>query len=119
MLGVDLAVSDNLVALLVVRSLGHDLVPADGREDFCPEGPVDAAQNEHTDTNDGEDVVGVAVGSPRAGGRDERDEGQEDVDENVKDRDGEVSVPRRGPVLLLVPLEIEKTAVTKMVSYRL
>lgn len=55
----DLAVPDDLDAILVERALGNNLVATDAGEDDGPEDPVDTTENENQDTDDGEDVVSV------------------------------------------------------------
>lgn len=94
MLRADLAVSDNLVTFLVVRPFRHDLIAANSGEDLGPETPVYTTKKEHTDANNGEDVVRVTFRGPRSRGWDERNDAEKHVGQNVEDGNGEVGVPR-------------------------
>lgn len=77
-------------------------MPANPRPEFGPQSPVRGANKQDRDANHGEDIIRVSVRVPVPLGRDEGHDGQEGVAEDKDDCDGQMGVPSRGPVLLLV-----------------
>lgn len=98
MLQVHLSVSDDLDAGLVNNALRFDPVPTNGRPYLCPAHPIECAEEEHADADDGEHKVRVPLRVPVTIWRDERHDCQEHICEEIERRDGQVRVPRRRPV---------------------
>lgn len=108
-MGLHLAVPNNLIAVLVDNPLRNDLMPAHGRPKLGPQPPVGGAKKQDGNANDGEDVVRISVAVPVSLGRDEWHNRQEHVAKEEDDGDGEVGVPPRCPLFLLVVVQIDET----------
>ena len=98
-----------LDTLSVLVSLRDDLVTTKLGPDLGPAEPVEDTKQENTDTDDGEDVVWVAISVPGTTRRNERHECQEDVGSEIQHSDRKVGVPWRFPTLLLRIVEIDQT----------
>lgn len=114
----NLAVSDNLRPILIKAAISNNLVTSNSRKNLCPETPVHTSQDQNTDTNNRENVVRIPIRVDISIRWNERDKGEEDVGENVDDRDGEVGVPRGRPVLRLFVMEVDETSGDETVDPR-
>lgn len=105
----DLAVPDDLDPILIDDALGDNLVAPHGGPEFGPQGPVDAAQDQDADADDGEDVVRVPVGPEvPVGRRDEGHDGEEGVAEQEDDDDGQPGAPGRVPRARLLVVQVDE-----------
>lgn len=102
----DLAIPNRLNTSIVKRSLSDHLVPSNPGKNLGPEYPIDATEDQDSNTNNREDIVWVPICVPIAIRRDEGHECEEDIGKKVKDRDREVCVPRRCPIFGLAPVKI-------------
>lgn len=118
MLQVHLSVSDDLDAGFVDNALRFDPVPTNGRPYFCPADPVECAEEEHADADDGEHKVRVPFSVPVAIRRDKWHDCQKHICEEIERRDGQVRVPRRRPVFGLAKVQVDETGGDKGIDPR-
>lgn len=114
----NLTVSDNLGTILIKTPISNNLVASNTRKNLCPETPVNTSKDQDTNTNNREDVVRVPIRVDISIRWNEGNNGEEDVGENVDDRDGEVGVPRGRPVLRLFVMEVDETSGDEAVDPR-
>lgn len=111
----NLSVPNRFNTGIIERPISNDLVPSNSRQNLSPESPVNTTENQNANTNNREDIVWVPIGVPVTLRRDEWNKGQEDVGKEVDNRDGEVCVPWRCPVLGFVPLKVDQSDCDKAV----
>lgn len=75
-----------------------------------PDEPVGGAKKENGNTDNGENVVGVALGVPVSNGRDEGNDSQEDVEEEEDNEDRFPAAPRGLPGVSPEEVEEDETA---------
>jgi hypothetical protein len=107
--GIYLDIPDMLITLRVFISLTNNLVSAKLRPYFGPAEPVYYTKEQDSDANNGKHDPRVAFGVSVAIRRDKRYEREEDIGEEIDDRDGQVSVPRRFPSLALIEVQVNET----------
>lgn len=112
----DLLVPDDLIAILVDDSLRHDAVSANPRPELGPNEPVEGAKEQNGNTDDGEDVVGVALGVPVSNRGNEGNDSQEDVEEEENDENGLPAAPCWLPGISPEEVKPDKTARNKAVD---
>ena len=115
----DLTVPDRFTTINLINvPLWNDLVAPNLRPYTGPEEPVEGSSEKHTNTNDGENEVGIPVGILDAVGRNEGHDGQEYIGSEVEEADGKEGVPRRRPILALPVLEVDETSGDETVDPR-
>ena len=106
-----LTIPNHLYSFFVSNSLRHNLVSLDSWPEPGPQRPVDAAQDEDTNTHDREDIVRVTIRPKVAiGWRDEWHDCQEDVAQQEDYCDGQPCAPSRIPWLLPLILQVDETS---------
>lgn len=88
-----LAIFDDLCATLIERSLSHNLVPPEFRENLGPECPINSTEDENTNTNNGERVVRIPIRVPAALRRNKGNDCKKDVCQAVNDGNREERAP--------------------------
>ena len=74
--------------MIINNACRDNLVATNSRPDLGPADPIEATKEQDTHSDNGEDVVRVPIGIPVPVGRDEGCHRQEDVGQEIKDRDG-------------------------------
>lgn len=81
-----------------------------------PHEPVEGTKEQNGNTDDGEDIVGVALGVPVSNRGDEGNDGQEDVEEEEDDENGLPAAPCGPPGISAEEMEPDETTRNKAVD---
>lgn len=98
-LGLDLPIPNHLHPVIIHHPFRHNLMPPHRRPKLRPQRPINHTNQQHRDTHHREHIVRIPIRVPIPRRRDERHNDQKHIARQKQQRDRQVRMPPRRPVL--------------------
>ena len=114
--GADFLIPNYFCSIICHDPLRDDLIAADRREDLGPERPIDRTKDEHTDSNNREDIIGIAFRIPISIGWNKWYNGEEDIGQQIENRYWQEGMPGRCPGFGFAVMQVNQTCSNKRID---